>query len=88
MLDDTIVQKVTIGGQVLRRKISIHESYEAALFSALLLKLKQYGLDISTFGPMEQQRYFLVRSGTAARSWKCIPALKCWPKCVHLGGAG
>ncbi|MDR3273918.1 MAG: DNA gyrase subunit B, partial [Puniceicoccales bacterium] len=63
MLDDTTVQEVTVGGQVLRRRISIHEIYEAPQLSALLLELEQLGLDISTFEPTEQPRYFLVESG-------------------------
>ncbi|MDR1255554.1 MAG: DNA topoisomerase (ATP-hydrolyzing) subunit B [Puniceicoccales bacterium] len=63
MLDDTAIQDVIIGGQPLRRRISIHEIYEAPQLGALLLELEQLGLDISTFEPTRQPRYFLVESG-------------------------
>jgi hypothetical protein len=62
MLVHTNMREVIVGGQMLRRRISIHEIYEAACSSGLPLDLKQLGLDISTFQPTEQSRDFLVKS--------------------------
>jgi DNA gyrase subunit B len=63
VLDDATVQDIVINGQLFRRRISIHEIYEAPQLSTLLLELEQLGLDISTFEPTKQPRYFLVESG-------------------------
>jgi DNA gyrase subunit B len=63
MLDNTTVQDVVANGQLFRRRISIHEIYEAPQLSTLLIELEQLGLDISTFEPTKQPRYFLAESG-------------------------
>lgn len=64
ILDDTVTHDVAIDGQMFRRRISIHEIYEAPQLTEVLNELSSLGIDISTFEPDEQPRYFLVEGGT------------------------
>nr|MDE6431852.1 DNA gyrase subunit B [Opitutales bacterium] len=65
IVDDSIVHDVTIDGQMFRRRISIHEIYEAPQLSEILSELAASEIDISTFEPTSQPRYFLIEGNSS-----------------------
>ncbi len=60
VIDDSVTSDISIDGQLFRRRISIHEIYEAPQLSELLNELSTLGIDISTFEATSQPRYFLI----------------------------
>jgi DNA gyrase subunit B len=88
MLEDTVTQDVTVDGQMLKRRMSIHEIYEAPQLSALLVELEQLGVDITTFEPAQQPRYFLVESGNDGARFEMRSGLEMLAQVRALGRRG
>jgi DNA gyrase subunit B len=63
VLDDTPIEDVKVAEPAAKRRVSIHEIYEAPQLSALLVELERLGIDIATFESTELPRYFLSESG-------------------------
>jgi DNA gyrase subunit B len=89
VFDDAVTDDVMINGKVLRRRISIHEIYEAPQLSALLIELEQLGIDITTFESTQQPRYFLMELDSSdGQKLKMYSGLEMLAKVREFGRRG
>ncbi|MGE9293691.1 MAG: toprim domain-containing protein, partial [Puniceicoccales bacterium] len=56
------IREVTIDGNIVQQRISVHEIHEAAAMSKLLKELAKIGLDIRSFTPSEEARYTITEN--------------------------
>ncbi|MDR1890893.1 MAG: DNA topoisomerase (ATP-hydrolyzing) subunit B [Puniceicoccales bacterium] len=63
--DGAISRDIELNGQIVRQRISAHEIYGAQQMCECLKKLEALGIDIATFAPTDQPRYFLSEIGPA-----------------------
>lgn len=88
IVDDTATHNIAIDNQLYRRRISVHEIYEAPQLSVVLGELAASGIDISTFKTADEPRYYLVEGGDEENKLAMHSGLEMLTQVRELGRRG